>query len=201
MKNLLSVLALSSALVVPALSNAGPAPCPACPEAPAPKWGGFKLGLQLGYGHATQKIKFGGSESSSSLLSSDLQAIANAGGSFTAGSKGVLGGFHAGYDFQLNKNWIIGAESSFDFLQHSLAEGKYSVTVLPRVGYGMQDSLFYVGCGWVGTKGDEFHNGVRVALGAGQKMGRVLLGVEGDYDFLDDKIRVLSAKLKMSFML
>lgn len=217
MKKLLSVLALSTALSVPALSNAGPAaaPCPACPEMPAPKWGGFKVGMQLGYAHGVTSLKFDGIElpaqsstsSSSSSSSNNNPAFGTIsdsdladGGTLHLGAKGVFGGVHGAYDFQFNRNWIIGAEASFDFVQNSLA--KYTVAVVPRVGYGLNDSLFYVGAGWAGTKFDhEFENAFRLALGAAQKMGRVLLGVEADYDFYRHSTRVLEGKVKLSFML
>jgi len=175
---------------------------------PAPKWGGFKLGVELGYGHGYAKVKPGdindSSSSSAHAFSHSEEVEAHElGESINFGAKGVLGGVHAAWDFQFARNWIVGAEASFDFVQNSL--GKYTVAVVPRVGYGLNDSLFYVGAGWAGSKfshhGSDFNSAFRLALGAAQKMGRVLLGVEGDYDFYQKNMRVLSAKLKLSFML
>lgn len=176
MKKILGVLLTSTLLTTSAFSNAGPAaPCPACPEVPVTKWGGFKLGGQFGYSHV----------------------LASANG-FTGGAKGFVGGAHLGYDFQLNKNWILGATTSFDF--SDVDNQKYTVAVVPRVGYVMQDSLFYVGAGWAGSKFSDFENAFRLSVGAGQKMNKVLLGAEVNYDvYGHNNLRALSGMLKVSF--
>jgi len=179
MRKILGVLLTSTVLTTAAFANAGPAPmatpCPACPEAPVTKWSGFKLGAQAGYGQ-TNVI-----------------------------AKGAIGGVHAGYDFQIAKNWIVGANTSFDMTSIKALgiKAKYTVAVVPRIGIVMNDSLFYVGAGWAGTKFNRggFEDALRISVGAGQKINRALLGVEVNYDHYDANIKNLSGMVKLSFCL
>lgn len=207
MKKIIGIMLASTVLTTSAFSNAAPAPaCPACPSVAA-KWSGVKFGGQLGYGHTSNK-----------LLTGDFSL------------KGVLGGLHAGYDHQTSKNMILGMNASLDFsgmkgkvgddLKYS---SKWTVAVVPRVGLVAQDSLLYAGAGWAATKfevknapaqkGKKTMSGLRLQAGAAQKMNKVLMGVEANYDFHGKKKlissdtgsavkpRTLSAMLKVSYMM
>jgi opacity protein-like surface antigen len=239
MKKILGILLTSTVLTGTAFANAGPAPCPACPEQPVARWGGFKLGAQLGYGHAWKRF---------TLTETDnFTGAQNFAARSDLGAHGIFGGFHAGYDWQFNKNWIVGVDTSIDFngikgtsrltdangfLTTFSNKSKYTVAVVPRLGYVLNDSLFYVGAGWAGSKWNvnvfdqgnnitvgtnKFKSAFRLEVGAGQRMGRVLLTVAGTYDWFGsisrtvsdgfvtdrgtEKPRVLSAKLKLSYMI
>ncbi len=204
MKKILSVLITSTTLTTAAFSNAGPAPmpapCPECPATPVPCWGGFKLGAQLGYGHSNSKSNF------------TADAANTHTGSLKTSAKGALGGFHAAWDLQFDRMWLVGVNASFDFsglngkatvqedattiIRHNV-KSQYTVAVVPRIGMVMKDSLFYVGLGWAGSSwkthtsisnntlrrhNSEFLNAVRFSVGAAQKMKNFLLGVEVNYD-------------------
>jgi len=207
MKKILSVLITSTTLTTAAFSNAGPAPmptpCPACPTAPIPCWGGFKLGLQLGYGQYGNKLSYRVEEGAGPTIYR---------GSLKTTTKGAIGGVHAGYDLQFAKMWLVGINTSFDFnglsgksrfrvepdeIFSTQAKSQYTIAVVPRVGMVMNDSLFYVGAGWAGStwktntrildntlrrNKSEFLNALRVSVGAAQKMNKFLLGVEVNFD-------------------
>ncbi len=244
MKNILSVLLTSTVLTGAAFANAGPAPAPAapCPPcAPCPEkiisWGGFKLGAQLGYGQASSDSKIRVEDTN------NLVHVARNDHS----SKSPIGGVHFGWDYQFATNWLMGLNTSFDFssfkdskrlsrngvnIFRSSAEAKYTLAVVPRVGIVLKDSFFYVGAGWAGTSwklktnvidnGTRRHNtdflsALRVSVGAVQRINKVMLGVEVNYDSYsslnsrrDDgtnsfrtsfKPRVLSGMVKASYML
>jgi hypothetical protein len=200
MKKIIGGLLLSTILAVPALSNAGPAPqaCPECPMEAFPKWAGFKLGGQLGYAHGVSKVHGHNSR-------------------FGLGSRGFLGGIHLGYDMQFNTRFIVGIEGSANSAEKHLF--RYNAAVIARAGYAMQSSLFYVGAGYVGAHfkregSKKFQSGVRVAVGAGHRINRILLGVEVDYDWFSkkhghnnrnhnhqSKPRLLTGVVKLSYML
>lgn len=182
MRHILYATLLTTALSAPALSNAGiTAQCPECPEAPEPEWKGASVGVQLGYGHEVKYYK----------------------PSVNKGYKGAFGGVHAAYDFQFGHHYILGAEASFDFIDPSLGTDKWGAAVVPRIGYGLLNSLFFVGCGWTGVKpkSKDFQNGVRLAVGIEEKFGRIILGLEADYDWFRKKTNILGAQVKLSYEL
>lgn len=213
MKKIIGILLASSVLSSAAFANAAPSACPACPSAPAAKWGGFKLGAQLGYGH-----------SSFSFVDDNVRSDISL--------KGAIGGLHAGYDYQVSNSVLLGLNTSFDLsgvkgtLQDAKISNKWTVAIVPRVGLVLQDSMLYAGAGWAATKfqlkdtdaatplkGKKTLNAFRLQMGAAQRMNKVLVGVEANYDFygkkkfvadIDNssfKPRTLSAMVKVSYMM
>jgi opacity protein-like surface antigen len=196
MKSKISLLALSIALTSPALSNAGPAPVAPiqCPEVEAEKWGGFAVGVHVGYGHLWEKKRTSGTPYK--------QVI----------GRGSFGGFHGGYDLLIQKNWVLGLETSFDWSEYALG-CKWNVAVIPKIGYVSNDSIIYVGAGWFGSQTPGFVGGLRLVAGVGKKFGRVLVAIEADHDAPGKKHttiagkrytlkeQVVSAQLKLSYEL
>ncbi|MBP6986499.1 MAG: porin family protein [Alphaproteobacteria bacterium] len=208
MKKIIGILLASSVLSSAAFANAAPSACPACPSAPAAKWGGFKLGAQLGYGHSSVR-----------LVNSDISA------------KGVIGGLHAGYDYQVSNSVVLGLNTSFDLsgvkgnpTTGDKLSNKWTVAVVPQVGLVLQDSKLYAGAGWAATKmqfkdttapafsKSKTLNAFRLQMGAAQRMNKVLVGLEANYDFYGKKAltnytntsakpRTLSAMVKVSYMM
>jgi hypothetical protein len=211
MKNILSVMLVSTALTGAALSNPAPmAPsCPPCVKAEG-NWGGFFLGPQLGYAHGVthshQRTTFVG------LFDTDTDATITSHN--TLGSKGWLGGFHVGYHYQFNKNMTVGVNTSIDWTNvrgknsvnasittEELADElgdvftqnvnvtnsirqKWTVAVVPQLALVGIDGKIYIGAGWAGSKFStgKMISGLRLQTGAAYKMGKVILGVEANYD-------------------
>jgi len=239
MKKIIGGLLLSTLLAVPSFANAGPVakPCPTCPAMPLVKWGGFKGGIQFGWGVGKNRVNVKSTNDTSGLV--DFTANTH------VGFNGPIGGFHAIYDFQFLKYWIVGLDTSIDFKHYkthsrfkdsngnlwlSEPKSKWTLAVMPRVGFALKDSLFYIGVGWATTvwhvQGTAFNNpigfkkglnGIRYAVGAAQRYNRILMGLEADYDVYEgagrthdtgtDKIKVnlkpqeLSFKMRLSYLM
>lgn len=214
MKKILSGLLLSTVLAAPALANAGPMPR-AKAALPCPsnyvKWGGFKMGIQAGWAI--------GKASSKAVATNINDGVVNLSQKKNLAFSGVSGGFHAGYDFQFLRNWIVGLDTSIEFRDletkanyvnaatgqsfKSEYKSKWTIALVPRIGYGLNDSLVYAGAGWV-FAGSNFRGtgvidgltfkhiqtnkeaqGIRFAAGLAQRYNRILMGVEATYDMLD----------------
>lgn len=203
MKQILGVLLTSTILTTAALANGAPAPaaCPACPVAAAADFTGFKLGVNLGYGHGAGKLTYIGTGIDGN---NQPRAINN---SADISSKGFIGGLHVGYDKQLSKNFMLGAEASFDYtglksqniersgnlvFRNDRLKHSWTVATVARAGFVHESTAFYGLVGWVATKTNastvEFTNnkktlnGVRFGGGIAHKMNKVVLGLEGTYD-------------------
>ena len=204
MKNLIAAILTTSALATPvALANGHVPPPPATGGAKIADWAGFKLGAQIGYGNSRTKTSY--TDPNNDFLTYKT----------THSISGILGGIHAGYDYQWKRNWLFGLEAYFDFAglrgKHSendnggqifVIKGKmdWTVAVMARAGYVIDNSLFYAGIGWAGSEWKahtvyipstgstpiiinkkKFLSGLRLALGAAHKIDRVIVGIEGGY--------------------
>jgi outer membrane immunogenic protein len=74
-------------------------------------WTGFYVGGNLGYGWGNRSVNYS---------PNDPQSAFNLGvgaGPFTRSlpDSGVLGGLQLGYNLQLNRNWLVGLETDFDW--------------------------------------------------------------------------------------
>lgn len=210
MKKVIGVLLATTLLSGTAFARGAPAPAPAPVMQPCPAvtWGGFKVGAQLGYGHSANDFKQT-STTTTSLFGVPGTTTAVSRTSADLASDGVLGGVHAGYDYQFHPNWLVGIEAFFDFadLEGKVktdntivlkAEMDWTVGAKARLGYVLNDSLFYGGIGWAGSRWkltdssfntskrkSDFINGLQLTLGAAQRFNRILLGLEGNYTFYE----------------
>lgn len=148
---------------------------PAAPVPAAPSWTGFYVGLGGGYGWSDPTVTFSPANniaSSVALGSTDFFAT----GPITAPSanfntRGKFGGVDAGYNLQINHNWLVGLEADFSasgikgdgssqFLfsipafaisQPAAIDVSRKVswfgTVRPRVGWLANDNLLIYGTG------------------------------------------------------
>ncbi len=120
-------------------------------------WTGFYLGGNVGWGWASNSL--------------DYQMFAGPLVSYSMGSSnGFLGGFQAGYNYQMANNLVIGAEADFQFADinnkgNILFNGPlggavisqkvdYFGTIRGRVGYAMDRFLpyFTAGAAWANLK-------------------------------------------------
>jgi len=74
----------------------------------APRWTGYYAGLNLSYGWADSSVSFSPNDLVSAFLFGPTGRAQPP--STPIRSSGPLGGFQVGYDWQLKKNWLIGAE-------------------------------------------------------------------------------------------
>lgn len=258
MKRIIGIILTTTSYATAAMSNGTVISAPTQAPQKGQSWGGFKIGMQVGYG------------TSNNHMDIQLRARAAAPNRFLkisgdSTSAGFLGGLHGGWDFPFNGHWLVGLETFIDYsglngkVKHrdnvvarlpygvkSSIEMDWSVGFMARAGYITNDTLFYAGIGWVGSKWKlessffdvtfpagvhinphahkhKFINGLRLAVGAGERYDQWLLGLEASYTFYGKKSHkwsyaengdsgfidmshkmkpcVLDAKVKVSYML
>jgi outer membrane immunogenic protein len=118
----LALIAAVFAVAFTPIASAQPNPA----AAPVYSWTGFYVGANVGYG-------WGDTTATLTPLDNFFAAVGSpapfAPTSFK--NSGWVGGFHAGYNWQFNKSWLVGFEADFDF---SGIDGQGSV--VNRVGAG-----------------------------------------------------------------
>jgi len=162
------------------------------PVAAAPNWTGFYIGANAGGGWGNRSVNFTSNDPVSAFLTIDsiLPPL-----SFK--TSGALGGLQFGYNWQFNRNWLVGVEADFDWSgikgsvskTFSLPGGGPSVTsavdeqvkwlgtVRARLGYLAADNLLaYVTGGFAYARVD--HSGSYV-----NNSGAGILGVLGGFGF------------------
>jgi outer membrane immunogenic protein len=122
-----------------------PVKAPPMPASPAPvySWTGFYVGANIGGGWGTPNIGFTANDPATATLFS--AGGLPPGGSLT--TSGVLGGPQIGYNWQVNRNWLVGIESDF---QWSGINGSVSGTNAP-FGLGPMTSMEDERLKWFGT--------------------------------------------------
>jgi outer membrane immunogenic protein len=83
------------------------------PLPPASNWTGFYFGANVGGGWGKQSVNYTPNDPNSA----ELFTAANGGGppSTSFSSSGALGGLQAGYNWQADRNWLVGVETDFDW--------------------------------------------------------------------------------------
>jgi len=110
-------------------------------ETPVFSWTGFYVGVNAGGG-------FGGRNHVGFHSFGDYLGRVG-----TFDSSGFLGGVQAGYNYQIDNNWVVGLETDFqgadisDSVSNSLGRASNKIdwygTLRPRVGYSYDRTLFY----------------------------------------------------------
>jgi len=161
-KPLISLMAALAAMPVAVASAADmsvKAP-PAAPVAPIYNWNGFYAGIQAGGGWATAQT-------------TNVTATTSVPAGFvdsTANFSGVLGGFYYGYNYQFNNQWLVGIDGDFDWADltgtstdigplngHLLTHNhdmEWLTTVTGRLGYTVNNWLFFAKGGWAWARFD-----------------------------------------------
>jgi outer membrane immunogenic protein len=150
-KSLLIGICASALVAAPAFAADLPARARPAPVAPVPvfSWTGFYIGANIG-----------GAWSHSTLTDNVT------GASFSANNSGFIGGGQFGYNWQVDRNWVLGIEGDIDgttinktsngvptaigTLQGSLSTD-WIATLAGRIGYTVDNWMFYAkgGGAWV----------------------------------------------------
>jgi len=168
---LVALIAAGSAIAFTQFASAADLPrkAPAYTPPPPPvySWTGFYIGGNVGGGWGDRDVTFTANDPGAALL---LPAIGLASQSFD--TSGVIGGLQVGYNYQFNRNWLVGFETDFDWsgmkgssatqlavgaLSTSVDEHiKWFGTVRARLGYLPTDNLLaYVTGGFAYGKVDH----------------------------------------------
>src|SRR5262245_2915454 len=87
-----------------------PRKAPAAPPPPAVfSWTGFYIGANIGGGWGNRDVNFVPNDPASAFLFSALP-VPNR----SLHTSGILGGVQVGYNYQFNRNWLVGIEADFD---------------------------------------------------------------------------------------
>jgi outer membrane immunogenic protein len=162
MRCVLQRVVLAAVLAAPGAQAAEILKAPTTARVQVQDWEGFYVGGHIGYGWSTVDYLF--------PVDTYYNLIADIGKPFSVAPDGVLGGFHVGYNWQYG-NWVIGIEGSYDFsniknrrvgvfaifpedVYSTRLRSVYSVT--GRVGWAVNQWLFYGKGGWAGSKFDLY---------------------------------------------
>jgi hypothetical protein len=105
------------AMVLPlGIAQAADMAVKAPPPTPSYSWTGFYVGANVGGGWGDQNTIVAPNDP---IASAFINAIPGAGGSFNSAPSfnpsGVLGGLQLGYNWRLNRNWLTGLETDFNW--------------------------------------------------------------------------------------
>lgn len=84
------------------------------PMAPVLSWTGFYAGANIGYGWQDPAVSYTPNDPYSRTFTSGGGLGGTAVPSASYDIKGVLGGVQAGYNWQLDRSWLVGIEADFD---------------------------------------------------------------------------------------
>lgn len=118
MKKILFVIAALAVLAATDLAHAADMALKAPPPpAPVYSWTGFYVGANAGYGWHDPTVSL--TPNDFLIQSQTCAATGSAAGTCPAPNafniQGGLGGLQAGYNFQVNQNWVLGLEADFDW--------------------------------------------------------------------------------------
>jgi outer membrane immunogenic protein len=118
------------------------------PAAAPYNWTGFYVGVNGGYGWKDPTVIF----TPNDPLSFGLTCGGNFGATCvppaSLGISGLLGGVQAGYNWQINQNWVLGVEADFDW---SNIKGTGNANVPLTAGLGTLNFLASETIKWFGT--------------------------------------------------
>jgi len=83
--------------------------------APAYSWTGFYVGANGGYGWGGQNVNYSPNDPASALLFAPPTFTGSAPIPTHFDTSGGLGGVQIGYNWQFNRNWLVGFETDFDW--------------------------------------------------------------------------------------
>jgi outer membrane immunogenic protein len=78
-------------------------------------WTGFYIGAHAGYGWRNPTVSFTANDPASFAISCGGNNGSTCVPPASFNGDGALGGFQAGYNWQVNRNWLIGAETDFSW--------------------------------------------------------------------------------------
>lgn len=171
---LVAFIAAASAVAFTQVASAADlprkAPAYAPPPPPVYSWTGFYIGANIGGGWGERDVHYSPNDPASNVIFGDPIESPPAGESFK--TSGVLGGLQLGYNWQFNRNWLVGLETDFDWSgmkgSASTTFGTFPITttvdehikwfgtVRARLGYLPMDNLLaYVTGGFAYGKVDH----------------------------------------------
>ena len=85
------------------------------PVASTVNWTGFYLGANVGGGWGSRSVDYAANDPATVLLFAPAPGLGGAPPSTSFKSSGAIGGLQIGYNWQFNRNWLVGVETDFDW--------------------------------------------------------------------------------------
>jgi outer membrane immunogenic protein len=199
-KSLVSILAVAMATASAAAADlpSRKAPPPIVPVTPPPLWTGFYLGVNAGYAFSGSKDVDVGIYRITSLAMApptglSVASAIGAGGQYSVGADGFIGGGQIGYNWQFSGNWVVGVEADiqgvaggsqkttssnafkpappqFQMIATTVSATRsldYLGTVRGRIGYLVTPTLLVFGSGGLAYGGAGSNLGIFQAVATG----------------------------------
>jgi outer membrane immunogenic protein len=127
-------------------------------RAPVPTWTGFYAGIQFGGGWSDEPVNYSPNDVlAARLVNGDTQLFRPVATGYRVSQAGLVGGFEAGYNWQVGSNWLLGLEADFSFAGMSgTASGTtFLADGTPQTTTAQQDTDWYGTvrgrAGWLAT--------------------------------------------------
>jgi len=195
-KLLIAWVAAGAVLGTPAVAADMAVKATPTPQATTSTWTGFYVGGNAGYGWKDPTVTFTPNDPLSASITCGISAYAGGGcppaTAFTI--RGALGGVQAGYNLQVNQNFLVGLETDFDWSRvrgtgysdfgldftpstfHAAEDVTYFGTVRGRLGYlPLSKVLFF-------TTGGLAYGHVEQNVGLDSGAGGVSIGGGNGYN-------------------
>jgi outer membrane immunogenic protein len=108
------ILSASGSAIAADMAVKAPPPLPA----PVLTWTGFYGGIQLGGGWSDEAVNYSANDPASARIFNGTNPFPGNQPLATSNSisrSGFVGGFEAGYNWQVGSNWLLGLEADFSF--------------------------------------------------------------------------------------
>jgi outer membrane immunogenic protein len=155
MKKLLITSATLAALIgTPALAADMAVKAPPSAPAPVPTWTGFYGGIQFGGGWSDKAVNYSPNDPAAATLLNGTagtpgeQPVANG---YRVPQSGAVGGFEAGYNWQVGSNWLLGFEADFSGSSMSGRASGTSVLISTTAPAITQSTTAAQSTDWYGT--------------------------------------------------
>jgi len=102
---------MMKSLLISAAAAAALFAAPAMADSPVARWTGFYVGGNVGGGWGNHHIDSVANDPAASTFFTAATAVPT---STSFDSSGIVGGLQLGYNWQLNRNWLIGLEADFN---------------------------------------------------------------------------------------
>lgn len=120
------------------------------PPAPVYSWTGFYVGGNIGYGWGSRTVNFTPNDQNAFLSSCGGAFGSTCASPVSFDTNGVLGGLEAGYNWQFNRNWLVGIETDFNWSRIK-GTGTDSFLIVPALFPGPSNFVASQNLEWFGT--------------------------------------------------
>jgi outer membrane immunogenic protein len=148
-KAAIGIVAVAAVIATPVLAADMAVKAPPPAPAPVPSWSGFYGGIEFGGGWSNQGVTYSANDpAAAGLATGGQQPLVSP---YTVRQSGPVGGFEAGYNWQVGSNWLLGLETDFSFAGMSGQASATSTFSMPLGAPLLQSTTTQQQTDWYGT--------------------------------------------------